>query len=175
MNGQQTLYHRTDVLKDRLTIGFLRQHLTSCTGLLWISLEPRAWFPVCDGNIVQGRMPGLSPLLRQLPEDLPDDLPLLAASIYEHAQWRHFVDAQPASNLPTRCYTWSQTSLEESESLTDLICKTEPVLSWQDRQRFGLTGTQGWPMQLKTKHYFHQGRRLTWCILPEGEENDESS
>ncbi len=174
MNRQQTLYHRTNLLKDRLTIGLLRQHLTSCTGLLWISLEPRAWFPVRDGNIVPGRMPGLSPLLRQLPEDLPDHLPLLAASIYEQAQWRHFVDAQPASNLPTRCYTWNQTSLEESEYLTDLLCKTEPVLSWQDRQRFGLTDIQGWPTQLKIEHYFYQGRRLTWRILPERGECDES-
>lgn len=159
----QTLYVRREPLAERLTIGWLRQHLPVDTPL-WISLEPRPWLPVRDGRRLTGRLPGLEPLARSLPEGL-DDLPLIAASLYMPQQWQHFYDAHPMSGLSGQRITWSLTPQQDSLELNTLPIRQQ-VLSWQDRQRFGLGAQHPLPARLETEHYYQNGKRLAWRLIP---------
>ncbi|WP_240098344.1 hypothetical protein [Thermomonas flagellata] len=159
----QTLYVLQQPLADRLTLGLLRQHIQT-TDPLWISLEPRPWLPQRDGKRLTGRLPGIEPLARTLPEGL-DDLPLLAASVYTPGHWQHFHDAHPLSGLPGQCITWSLESQEGSRSI-EVLCRRQPVLTWQDRHRFGLAGQGVLPPSLETEHYYQNGKRLAWRLLP---------
>ena len=160
----QTLHVCHEPLAGRLTVGMLRQYITPGVPL-WISLEPRPWLPERDGQRLTGRLPGLEPLARSLPEGL-DDLPLLAASLYEQNQWRHFHDAHPLSNLAGQCITWSLTPREGARPLEGLLCRRQQVLSWQDRQRFGLAPQSPLPASLETEHYYQNGKRLAWRLIP---------
>lgn len=159
----QTLYVRHEPLAERLTIGLLRQYLTPEIPL-WISLEPRPWLPERDGRRLTGRLQGLEPLARSLPEDL-DDLPLLAASLYAQGHWRHFHDAHPLSKLAGQCITWSLAPQEGSRPL-ETLCQRQQVLCWQDRQRFSLAAQSVLPSALETEHYYQNGKRLVWRLIP---------
>lgn len=160
----QTLHVRHEQLAGRLTVGMLRQYITP-EAPLWISLEPRAWLPERDGRRLNGRLPGLEPLARSLPEGL-DDLPLLAASLYEHNHWRHFHDAHPLSSLAGQCITWSLAPVEGARTLDGLLCHRQQVLCWQDRQRFGLAPQGVLSPSLETEHYYQNGKRLAWRLIP---------
>lgn len=161
----QTLYVRREPLPGRLTLGLLRPYLADA-GPVWLSLEPRPWLPERDGKRQPGRLPGLTPLARGLPEGL-DDLPLLAASLYAQDHWRHFHDAHPLSELPGQCLTWSLSD-QEGAIATQTLCQRQRVLPWQDLQRFGLAQSD-LPSSLETEHYYLNGKRLTWRLIPDAE------
>lgn len=157
-----TLYVHRENLAERLTLGWLRRHIPD-NAPLWISLEPRAWLPERDGRRQSGRIPGLAPLVRQLPDGL-DDLPLLTASLYEGTCWRHFHDAHPLSGLPGQCITWSLDPLAKADSLEGLLSTKQQVLTWQDRQRFGLAPDNALPDILSVEHYYQHGKRIAWRL-----------
>ena len=160
----QNLYVHSQPLAEPLTLGLLRQYIQPETPL-WISLEPRAWLLERKGRRLSGRLPGLAPLTRTLPEGM-DDLPLLAASLFEHNRWRHFLDAQPLSQIPGQCITWSLEPQEGAEIVAGLLCQKQGVLPWQDRQRFGLPQDSALPARLDVEHYYLSGKRLAWRLIP---------
>lgn len=164
-----TLYVHKEDMAERLTLGWLRQHITLDTPL-WISLEPRAWLPERDGHRQSGRL-GLAPLVRQLPNDL-DDMPLLTASLYEDKCWRHFHDAHPLSGISGQYITWSLEPMANAQVLENLLCKKQEVLPWQDRQRFGLLPDNALPAVLTVEHYYQHGKRLAWRLLPHNREDN---
>lgn len=161
----QTLYVKREPLGERLTIGLLRRYILD-EAPLWISLEPRPWLLERDGRRLTGRLPGLEPLARSLPENL-DDLPLYTASLYAQDYWQHFHDAQPLSGWPGQCITFSLAATQDSRAFKTLV-KRQQVLSWQDRQRFGLAANSMLPSVLESEHFYHQenGKRLTWRLIP---------
>lgn len=163
MNKTSLHWHR-EALTERLTVGSLRRFVQP--GLpVWISLEPRAWLPKRDGRHLTGLLPGLKPLARCLPEGL-DDLPLLTASLYEARQWRHFHDANPLSGLAGHCITWQLDPAAGASTLGDLNVQTQQVLTWQDRQRFGLSPDSALPAALHVEHFYQKGKRLAWRLIP---------
>lgn len=167
-----TLYSRLQQYPgQKLTLQWLRAQVEQLGGAgaapVWIALEPRAWLPTdSQGKLRAGRIPGLAPLARQLP-DAPAEMPLLAASLYLADTWHHWYDAQPLSGLALKHIHWSHQRLEHGQEHTDLICKADKALPWQDRDRFGLEG-EAVPAQqpLRIAHYFLNGKRLAWRILP---------
>ncbi|MEN9984600.1 MAG: hypothetical protein RI925_102 [Pseudomonadota bacterium] len=164
MTPNRQLYIQRAPLPERLTLGLLRQYLAPDTPQ-WISLEPRAWLPERNGSRLRGPLPGLAPLAERLPDGL-DDLPLLAASLFEAGRWRHFHDAHPLSEQPSLCITWSLTSFAGAHCIDELHRETHRVLSWHDRQRFGLSQHNPLPDQLEVEHYHQNGKRLTWRLIP---------
>lgn len=161
----KTLYVHHEELAERLTVGLLRQYITQ-KNPLWISLEPRAWLPERNGRRLSGRLPGLEPLTHNLPEGL-DDLPVLAASLYAQNHWQHFHDAHPLSQLPSRCITWSLAPPEDKDSQPlEVLYQRQQVLRWHDRQRFGLPAQSTLPPALETEHYYQNGKRLAWRLIP---------
>lgn len=162
------LYLQRTELPERLTLGLLRQYLAPDTPQ-WISLEPRAWLPERQGRRLSGPLPGLTPLATRLPDGL-DDLPLLAASLFEAERWRHFHDAHPLSGQPSLCITWSLTHFAGACHIDELHRETHCVLSWHDRQRFGLPLPNPLPEQLEVEHYIQNGKRLAWRLIPPGME-----
>jgi len=169
MNSQHTLYVHRESISERLTLGWLRQHITPGMPPLWISLEPRAWLPERDGRRQSGRLLGVAPLARCLPDGL-DDMPLLTASLYEHKRWRHFHDAHPLSQLSSQCITWSLEPMPDFQMLEGLHCSHQKVLTWQDRKRFGLSLDNSLPEELDVEHYYQNGQRLTWRLLTQNAE-----
>lgn len=159
----QTLHVRQEPLAERLTIGLLRQYIPPGTPL-WISLDPRPWLPERGGRRLAGRLPGIEPLARRLPEGL-DDLPLYAASLYAQDHWQHFLDAHPLSGLPGRRITWSLVPQDGSQRL-QTHCQRQRVLCWQDRHRFGLAAQSELAGELHTEHYYLDGKRIAWRLIP---------
>lgn len=160
----QQLHFRRDALDAALTIALLRSHLDS-GGAPWISLEPRAWLPERNGQHISGRLPGLAPLARTLPDGL-DDLPLLAASLYHTDSWIHFHAAHPLSHTPGNVFSWHTQPFEGSRPIEDLQCQRQSVLSWQDRDRFGLPPDQALPESLKVERYYQRGKLIAWRLIP---------
>ncbi len=160
-----TLYWHRDPLPERLSIGYLRTRLPDSP--VWISLEPRSHLPFREGKYLRGRIPGLSPLCRTLPENL-DDLPLLSASFFGPERWQHFHDAHPLSQQPGFLVTWSLQPFFESNPLScELPSEMDSVLSWQDRDRFGLAKEQELPICLNVQRFLVHGKQLTWRLIPE--------
>ena len=168
-----TLYSRQQPYPqaDRLTLAWLRTQVTQLSPDMatpvWIALEPRAWLPPdSQGHPRAGRIAGLAPLARQLP-DAPPELPLLAASLYLANTWHHWHDAQPLSGLPLQHIHWSSQPLDFGQQHTNLIRTDDKALTWQDRARFGLEAETAPAQQpLNVEHFFLNGKRLTWRILP---------
>jgi len=172
MAGTTLFSRQQQHLEARLTLEWLRTQVGQLSGAsaapVWIALEPRAWLPPDEqGNPRAGRIPGLTPLARQLPET-PPEMPLLAASLYLKDTWHHWHDAQPLSGLALQHIHWSHQRLEQGLEHTNLICKADEALPWQDRvRRFGLEGEAAPAQQpLRIEHYFLNGKRLAWRILP---------
>lgn len=155
-----SLHVRKQVLTESLTIGTLRARWPALRPL-WISLEPRAWILERDGRPLTGRLPGLAPLARRLPDGL-DDLPLLGASFHTGRQWHHFHDAHPLSRTPGRLVTWSLDSFDGSELVEGLSCQQQDVLTWRDRERFGLAPDPELPEMLAVERYIQGGRLIAW-------------
>jgi len=157
-----TLYVLCAPLEGRLDLGLVKREAAGFSPA-WIAVEPRASLPVLDGRVHRGRIPGLEPLCQSLPEGL-DDLPLLAASLYANERWRHLHDAHPASGVSGFSVTWSLTSFEGARAIEGLETRRQSVLTWQDRDRFGL-GASNLPQRMEVDHFFHAGKRLAWRIV----------
>ncbi len=160
-----SLHVNQQVLTEPLTIGTLRDRWPSLQPL-WISLEPRAWLLERDGRPLTGRLPGLAPLARRLPDAL-DDLPLLEASIHWGRQWQHFHDAHPLSKTPGRVVTWSLDAFDGADGVEGLASQRQEVLSWRDRERFGLAPDPELPEKLAVERYLQGGRLIAWRLLSE--------
>ncbi|MGB9578603.1 MAG: hypothetical protein ACPL3S_04960, partial [Halothiobacillaceae bacterium] len=154
---------RAEALDLPLTLGLLRARWQDASPL-WVSLEPRACLLDRDARPLTGRLPGLEPLARALPEGL-DDLPLLAASFYGARTWSHFHDAHPLSATPGRYVTWSLDPMDGGERIEGIKAKQQKVLTWRDRQRFGLPDELLSTGQLTVERYFHGGRLIAWRLL----------
>lgn len=163
MNPQR-LYVTRQPLPEPLTIGLLRGHIRP-EATQWISLEPRAWLPERDGRRISGRLPGLAPLAATLPDGL-DDLPLLCASLYGEDRWMHFYDTHPLSQLPGNLIIWSLQPSDGAQRIDDLQCRQQAVLTWRDRERFGLPADDALPESLVVEHYFQGGRLIAWRLIP---------
>ncbi len=159
------LYFRREVLSTPLTLGWLRGQGSG--GVSWFSLEPYPTVPQYNGSWLRGPIPGLGPLLQELPDPRWDDLPLASASLFGTDGWRHWVAAQPGSQQPGAVYHWQLSSFEGSETLENVIVHREKVLAWQDRARFGLGEVFPLPPMLDVEHFYRDGRRIAWRIVPE--------
>lgn len=160
-----SLHVRQQALTEALTIGTLRARWMAARPI-WISLEPRAWLLERAGRPLTGRLPGLAPLARTLPEGL-DDLPLLGASFYSERQWWHFHDAHPLSNTPGRLITWSLDAFDGADRVEGLVCQRQDILTWRDRERFGLAPDPELPEKLSIERYMQGGRLIVWRFLTE--------
>lgn len=169
MGGQmveKTLYLAKEKLTKPLTVDSLRSYLPA-DAAVWISLDPQANLPKREGKRISGRLPGLAPLMRELP-DAWGDIPLLYASIYGNGQWQHFCAAHPLSQQSGQLFTWRTTSPEggvKAEKL-NLQCRSERVLTWRDRARFGLETDANLPKALHVEHFYQAGKLITWRLLP---------
>lgn len=163
MNFHQ-LYLVKKPLPQPLTIGLLRQYIQP-DAAQWISLEPRAWLPERNGQLLSGRLPGLAPLSPTLPVGL-DDHPLLNASLYGEEHWMHFHDAHPLSQEPGGILTWSKHPSDGAKPIDGLQRQRQTVLSWHDRDRFGLSTDSALPASLAVERYYQSGKLIAWCLIP---------
>ena len=60
--------------------------------------------------------------------------------------------------------------MADAKVMDGLLCTSQQVLTWQDRQRFGLSPDKSLPAALDVEHYYQNGKRLAWRLIPQGTE-----
>lgn len=161
-----TLYFRREPLETPLTLGSLRANLPE--HLVWISLEPYPQLPERNGKRLRGPIPELAPLTTHLPDPQWDDLPLATATLFGSRSWTLLVAPQPLSGQSGMRLTWQLDEAPLFEAITGITVHRQPVLPWQDRDRFGRQNDSALalPQKLTVEHFYQAGRRITWRLVP---------